>query len=75
MLKLNSEVVEKLFQPSVNGIIQLLNEAINRVPLLVKNCLKYIFIVGGYAQSQMVQNEIRKFFNLQYQVSEKYTMQ
>ena len=57
---LQSTAMKKLFEPVVNGIVEHLKS-------LLKNdfCskLQFLFIVGGFAQSTLLQNAIKKNFS------------
>ena len=57
---LESTAMKKLFEPVLNGIVKHLSS-------LLQNCLfqglQFFFLVGGFAQSALLQDAIKKKFN------------
>ena len=67
MIRLQPSFMYKLFQPVTNEIIDhisqiILNEEVNSSD----RPLKYLFLVGGFAESQIVQHIVRTTFDSQF---------
>ncbi|XP_050398831.1 mucin-2 isoform X3 [Patella vulgata] len=60
MLRLSPEAMKLLFAPTLDKIKQAIGDIINH-----PHCrrLKYMFLVGGFAESPILQHEIRKEFD------------
>ena len=59
-LCLGPAAMRKLFQPVLNGIVNHLNNLL-RYPVL--QGLKFFFLVGGFAESEILQEAIKKKFS------------
>jgi hypothetical protein len=57
MLIIHSEDMRSFFDPCVNGIIELIKEQISQVERQGKR-IKTIFLVGGFSESQYLQEEL-----------------
>eukprot|EP00918_Siedleckia_nematoides_P020086 GHVU01042803.1.p1 GENE.GHVU01042803.1~~GHVU01042803.1.p1 ORF type:complete len:676 (-),score=68.68 GHVU01042803.1:1207-3204(-) len=60
MLRLTTNAMRRLFLPTVERIKHSIGEVLNSPQ--VKD-IKYLFLVGGFAESQMLQFEVRKEFS------------
>ncbi|ESO95154.1 hypothetical protein LOTGIDRAFT_117631, partial [Lottia gigantea] len=60
MLRLSPEAMKLLFIPTIDKIKQAIGDVINHPNA---RRLKYMFLVGGFAESPIVQHEIRKEFD------------
>jgi hypothetical protein len=60
MLRLMPEAMNRLFQPTLDNIKQAVTDVLNQPSV---RGLKYIFLVGGFAESPMLQLEIRNAFS------------
>lgn len=59
-LCLGPAAMRKLFQPVLNGVVNHLNNLL-RYPVL--QGLKFFFLVGGFAESEILQDAIKKKFS------------
>nr|DBA29543.1 TPA: hypothetical protein GDO54_009765 [Pyxicephalus adspersus] len=60
MLRMSSEAMNELFQPTVQQIVQHIGDLMNKPE--VKG-IKYLFLVGGFAESPMLQNAVQSAFS------------
>ncbi|XP_066428964.1 heat shock 70 kDa protein 12B isoform X1 [Eleutherodactylus coqui] len=60
MLRMSSEAMNELFQPTIQQIVQHIGDLINKPE--VKG-IKYLFLVGGFAESPMLQNVVQLAFS------------
>ncbi|XP_075701041.1 heat shock 70 kDa protein 12B [Rhinoderma darwinii] len=60
MLRMSSEAMNDLFQPTIQQIVQHIGDLINKPE--VKG-IKYLFLVGGFAESPMLQNAVQSAFS------------
>lgn len=58
MLRLNQEAMLRLFQSTINAIKGQITEVLDRIPKIA-----YLFLVGGFAESQVLQYAIRGSFS------------
>ncbi|XP_075041943.1 heat shock 70 kDa protein 12B isoform X2 [Mixophyes fleayi] len=60
MLRMSSEAMNELFQPTIQQIVQHIEDLMNKPE--VKG-IKYLFLVGGFAESPMLQNAVQSAFS------------
>ncbi|XP_077334237.1 heat shock 70 kDa protein 12B [Lithobates pipiens] len=60
MLRMSSEAMNELFQPTIQQIVQHIGDLMNKPE--VKG-IKYLFLVGGFAESTMLQNAVQTAFS------------
>ncbi|KAM9331512.1 heat shock 70 kDa protein 12B [Gastrophryne carolinensis] len=60
MLRMSSEAMNELFQPTIQQIVQHIGDLMNKPE--VKG-IKYLFLVGGFAESPMLQNAVQNAFS------------
>uniref|UniRef100_A0A8C5W9X6 Heat shock protein family A (Hsp70) member 12B n=1 Tax=Leptobrachium leishanense TaxID=445787 RepID=A0A8C5W9X6_9ANUR len=60
MLRMSSEAMNELFQPTIQQIIQHIEDLMKKPD--VKG-IKYLFLVGGFAESPMLQNAVQTAFS------------
>ncbi|XP_069704029.1 heat shock 70 kDa protein 12A-like isoform X2 [Periplaneta americana] len=60
MLRLQPNVMMELFRPMLDKIIQHIRDVLESPRV---NGIKFLFLVGGFAESQILQHEVRKTFN------------
>ena len=65
MLRLSPAAMHALFEPVMKEIIRHVTELLKRPEL---SNIKFMFLVGGFAESPLLQNEIRKAFSSQVRV-------
>lgn len=65
MLRLSAEMMTYLFMPTLVAIVKLIDEAIEAVQPVD---LSYLFLVGGFAESPLLQHEIRNAFESRMKV-------
>jgi len=65
MLRLSPIAMHALFEPVMKEIIRHVTDLLKRPEL---NNIKFMFLVGGFAESPLLQNEIRKAFSSQVRV-------
>ncbi|KAM5192919.1 heat shock 70 kDa protein 12B [Mantella aurantiaca] len=60
MLRMSSEAMNELFQPTVQQIVQHIGDLMNKPEV---NGIKYLFLVGGFAESPMLQHAVQTAFS------------
>ncbi|CAH2299278.1 heat shock 70 kDa 12B [Pelobates cultripes] len=60
MLRMSSEAMNELFQPTIQQIVQHIEDLMKKPD--VKG-IKYLFLVGGFAESPMLQNAVQLAFS------------
>lgn len=65
-LCLGSDITKKLFEPAISSIIGQIKKILKKSDLADK--INYIFLVGGFADCQLLQMEVRKEFEEKYPV-------
>ncbi|XP_056407812.1 heat shock 70 kDa protein 12B isoform X4 [Hyla sarda] len=60
MLRMSSEAMNELFQPTIQQIVQHIGDLINKPEV---EGIKYLFLVGGFAESPMLQNAVQTAFS------------
>ncbi|XP_021913775.1 heat shock 70 kDa protein 12A-like isoform X2 [Zootermopsis nevadensis] len=60
MLRLQPNVMLELFRPMMDKIIQHIQDVLESPRV---NGIKFLFLVGGFAESQILQHEVRKTFS------------
>ncbi|XP_053314045.1 heat shock 70 kDa protein 12B [Spea bombifrons] len=60
MLRMSSEAMNELFQPTIQQIVQHIGDLMKKPD--VKG-IKYLFLVGGFAESPMLQNAVQTAFS------------
>ncbi|XP_023224233.1 heat shock 70 kDa protein 12A-like [Centruroides sculpturatus] len=58
MLRLSQEAMLRLFEPTINAIKDQITKVLERIPKIA-----YLFLVGGFAESQVLQYAIRGAFS------------
>lgn len=61
MLKLSHVVMEKLFQSTLEKIVQHIKEVLHKPRL--SSSITHLFLVGGFAESQLLQDEVKRQFS------------
>ncbi|XP_065648387.1 heat shock 70 kDa protein 12A [Hydra vulgaris] len=59
MLRISAKIMKTLFQPVMGAIIEHIENLLTRPSL---KGVKYLFLVGGFAESPLLQNSIREYF-------------
>ncbi|XP_033119508.1 uncharacterized protein LOC117118871 isoform X2 [Anneissia japonica] len=65
MMRFTSEGMKSLFQPSINSILGCIDQVLNQPNI---GHISHLFIVGGFAESSLVQNMIQKHYQDHLQV-------
>nr|CAD7452000.1 unnamed protein product [Timema tahoe] len=60
MLRLQPRLMLNLFRPTVDKILKHISDVLNSPRV---EGIQYLFLVGGFAESQVLQHEVRKAFN------------
>ena len=60
MLRLSPAAMHALFEPVIRDIIRHIADLLRKPEL---ECVKFLFLVGGFAESPLLQNEIRRAFS------------
>ncbi|XP_073439484.1 heat shock 70 kDa protein 12B isoform X3 [Dendrobates tinctorius] len=60
MLRMSSEAMNELFQPTIQQIVQHIGDLVNKPEV---SGIKYLFLVGGFAESPMLQNAVQSAFS------------
>ncbi|XP_071609189.1 heat shock 70 kDa protein 12B [Heliangelus exortis] len=65
MLRLSSEAMSELFQPTITQIIQHIDDLLKKPEV---QGIKFLFLVGGFAESAMLQRAVQEAFGLSCRV-------
>ncbi|XP_049771131.1 heat shock 70 kDa protein 12A-like [Schistocerca cancellata] len=59
MLRINASLMRELFQPTVSNILKYIQDVFDKSTV---SEIKYLFLVGGFAESPILQNEVQQSF-------------
>ncbi|XP_029450066.1 heat shock 70 kDa protein 12B isoform X1 [Rhinatrema bivittatum] len=59
MLRMSSEAMNELFQPTIHQIVQHIDDLMKKPDV---NGIKFLFLVGGFAESPMLQHAVQTAF-------------
>ncbi|KAM9378056.1 LOW QUALITY PROTEIN: heat shock 70 kDa protein 12B [Phaethornis superciliosus] len=65
MLRMSSEAMAELFQPTITRIIQHIDDLLKKPEV---QGIKFLFLVGGFAESAMLQRAVQEAFGLSCRV-------
>ena len=62
MLRLDPEAMKNLFQPTLRAIVEHIDDVLSHPDLMMSGGVDHLFLVGGFAESPLLQQAVRVHF-------------